>query len=196
MKKRTLKLLACAVVMSLTLFAVACGSDDAATTEEVVDVEVEEEADVETAEDADVETAEEADVESAEDVDVESAEDVEEEASNVAGDYSTLEEFYNDPAIKPALDSMFDAMAQDGMSVSLEVKENEFTVIIKIEDSSMIVDGMGEYLDQTLEAMAPTFEGQVAQFDDAIGEAGACTVVLRYMDPDDNVLSEKAFKAQ
>lgn len=187
MKRRTLKLAACATIMALALVATACGSGDKEAKEAEAEVE-------ETVEEAEVEEPEaEAEAEAIEDT--KSAEE-DEEAVSLGGSYASLEDFYNDPAIKPALDGMFEAMAQEGMSVALEVNGNEFKVIIKIEDSSMVVDGMGEYLDQTLEAMAPTFEAQVAQFDDAIGEAGACTVVMCYTGPDDSVLAEKAFKAQ
>ena len=46
-----------------------------------------------------------------------------------------------------------------------------------------------------LDAQEDTFKAQVKQFDDVIGQDGACTVVMRYTDPDDNVLAEKAFTA-
>lgn len=109
--------------------------------------------------------------------------------------YSTLEDYYNDSEVKSTLDSAFDAMAGDGMEAACEVKGNEFTVIIKITDSSMIVDGMGEALSAALDAQADTFKEQVKQFDEVIGKEGVCTVVMRYTDPDDNVLAEKSFKA-
>ena len=81
------------------------------------------------------------------------------------------------------------------MSADLEVKGNEFTVIIKIEDSSMVVDGIAEALSAALDSQEETFKSQVKQFDDVIGQEGACTVIMRYTDPDDNVLAEKAFTA-
>ena len=197
MKIRTVKLVACAAIMALTLSMTACGSDDAAATETVTEVadtddsaevepETEEETEPETeepADDADTE-AEEAEVEDEDDADAADA-----------GDYTTLEDYYNDPTVSEALKSAFDAMAGDGMSADCEVSGNEFTVIIKIEDSSMIVDGMGEALSAALDSQADTFKAQVKQFDDVIGQDGACTVVMRYTDPDDNVLAEKAFTA-
>lgn len=94
------------------------------------------------------------------------------------------------------LDSAFESLAEDGMSASIEMEENTMTVIIKIEDESMMVDGMGEYLDAALDASADQFAEQAATFDEIIGESGACTVVMRYLDPDDNVISEKSFTAQ
>ncbi|MBD5502838.1 MAG: DUF4854 domain-containing protein [Lachnospiraceae bacterium] len=202
MKIRTVKLVACAAIMALTLSMTACGSDDAAATETVTEVadtadsaevepETEEETEPETeepADDADTEAEEEAEVEEEADTDDADAAD--------AGDYTTLEDYYNDPTVSEALKSAFAAMAGDGMSADCEVSGNEFTVIIKIEDSSMIVDGMGEALSAALDAQADTFKAQVKQFDDVIGQDGACTVVMRYTDPDDNVLAEKAFTAK
>lgn len=185
MKRRTLKLVACAAIMALTLSLSACGKDDAAETADTTDTET-------VVDDADVETEVPAD-------DVEAEVDTDTEADDDAasdGSYSTLEDYYNDPAVQSVLDGAFDAMASDGMSVALEVEGNVFTVIIKIEDSSMIVDGMAEALDAALEQQADTFKEQVKQFDEVVEQDGACTVVMRYTDPDDNVLAEKSFKAE
>ncbi len=88
------------------------------------------------------------------------------------------------------------AMGGDGMALTIDVKENTLTMICKFEDSSVVVDGVGDALLEALETQAATFETQAKTFDDAIGQAGACTVVVRYTDPDDNVLAEKEFKAQ
>ena len=59
----------------------------------------------------------------------------------------------------------------------------------------MIVDGLAEALDAALDAQADSFKEQVKQFDEVVEEEGACTVIMRYTDPDDNVLAEKAFTA-
>ena len=197
MKIRTVKLVACAAIMALTVSMTACGGDDAAATEtvtEAADTDDSVEVEPETEEETEPETEEPAD-----DADTEAEAEVEDEADTDdaadAGDYTTLEDYYNDPTVKSALESAFDAMAGDGMSAACEVSGNEFTVIIKIEDSSMIVDGMGEALSAALDSQADTFKAQVKQFDDVIGQDGACTVVMRYTDPDDNVLAEKAFTA-
>lgn len=197
MKRRTLKFAACAAIMALTLSVTACGKDDAAettgttATEDVAETETEDDVDVET----DVEDDTETEVPEEDDADVEAEADVEDDADADAGDYTTLEDYYNDPAVQDALKSAFAALADEGMSADCDVKGNEFTVIIKIEDSSMIVDGLAEALDAALDAQGDTFKAQVKQFDDVIGQDGACTVVMRYTDPDDNVLAEKSFTA-
>ena len=195
MKIRTVKLVACAAIMALTLSMTACGGDDAAATTgtetEVADTDDSAEVEPETEEETEPETEE-----PAEDAEAEEVEDEADDADAAdVGDYTTLEDYYNDPTVSAALKSAFDAMAGDGMSADCEVSGNEFTVIIKIEDSSMIVDGMGEALSAALDAQADTFKAQVKQFDDVIGQDGACTVVMRYTDPDDNILAEKAFTA-
>lgn len=110
--------------------------------------------------------------------------------------YSTLEEYYNDPAVKSILDSAFESLGQEGMTLSIEVKGNVFSMTCKFEDSSMIVDGIAEALEQGLDASASQFETQAAEFDEAVGQSGACTVAVRYTDPDDKVLAEREFKAQ
>ncbi len=191
MKRRTLKLVACATITALTLSVTACGGDDAKTADTAA---VEETAE-DTAPEAEAEPEVEAEPEAEAEPEVEAEPEAETEDtadSSSAGEYTTLEDYYNDPSVKPVLDSMFESIAEEGMSASLEVKGNEFTVIIKIEDSSMVVEGLAEALDAALEAQADTFKEQVKEFDE---QEGACTVIMRYTDPDDNVLAEKAFTA-
>ncbi len=172
----------------------ACGGDDAKTADTAA---VEETAE-DTAPEAEAEPEVEAEPEAEAEPEVEAEPEAETEDtadSSSAGEYTTLEDYYNDPSVKPVLDSMFESIAEEGMSASLEVKGNEFTVIIKIEDSSMVVEGLAEALDAALEAQADTFKEQVKEFDEVVEQEGACTVIMRYTDPDDNVLAEKAFTA-
>lgn len=207
MKKRTLKVLACATMMAMTLSVTACGSDDAAAeTAEVVE-ETEEtdagetqEAEATEVEETEAEEAEvEAEVEEEAEEGEEAAKEVEEETEadeTVSGEATTLEEYYNDPTVKSVLDSAYESMSEEGMSVGLEVKENTMTVIIKLEDDTYMVDGIGDMLQDALEEQASTFEEQVAEFDEVVGESGACTVVMRYLDPDGNVLAEQSYTAK
>ncbi len=206
MKRKTLKMIACAAIMALTLSVTACGGDDAKTAESN-DTETTAEAaadDTEAATDDAADDAEAATDDTADDTeaatddtadDTEAATDDAADDTDAAGDFQTLEDYYNDPTVKSALDAMFASVAEEGMSADLEVKGNEFTVIIKIEDSSMVVDGIAEALSAALDSQEETFKSQVKQFDDVIGQEGACTVIMRYTDPDDNVLAEKAFTA-
>ena len=187
MKMRTVKALACAAVMALALSATACGSKEADKAEDNATVENT---------DSEDQAADNADAE-ADNADAEAPADTEADASaDGTALYSTLEEYYNDPAVKSVLDSAFESMGQDGMSLSIEVKGNVFSLTCKFEDSSMVADGVAEALEQGLEAAASQFETQAAAFDEAVGQSGACTVAVRYTDPDDNVLAEREFKAQ
>lgn len=178
MKRRTLKFIACAAVMALTLSVTACGGSDDSKSGSTPAVE-------DTNDDVSAPEVEE-------DTDTEEPEVEAEEEEEVDG-FSTLEDYYNE--YKSTLDSVWDSMGQEGMEVAVEVNGNEFIVIIKITDSSMIVDGMGDALDDAIAQQADTFKAQAAQFDEAIGQEGACTVTMRYLDPDDNVLSENSFTA-
>lgn len=196
MKRKTLKLIACAAAMSLTLSVTACGGSDnnAAKTvdvEDTADVEKEEEAakpetEVEAEAEADVETAEEA---------AEEAEAEVEEAADASEDYQTLEDYFNDPSLKSIYDSMIEAMSEDDLAISYEVSGNDFIMIFQITDSSLIVDGLAEGLAAALDEQADQFKEQAAEFDEALGEEGACTVTVRYTDPDGGVLAEQTFSA-
>lgn len=105
----------------------------------------------------------------------------------------TLEKYYNEN--KAVLDAAWSSMGEDGMEVDVNVGGNELILNIKITDSDYLVDGMGELLDAAVQAQADTFKSQAAEFDDAIGQDGACTLTIRYLDPDGVLLSENSFKA-
>lgn len=205
MKKRTLKSIACAAVMALALSVTACGgSDDAAKTND--DANVEETA--QDTEDAGTETEAETETETEDTTAADTGADTEDAAADTEteadasaagaeGTYATLEDYYNDPAVKSQLDASFESMGEEGMALSVEAKENVLTMICKFEDSSMVADGVGDTLSAALDANAATFEQIAASFDEAVGgAAGTCTFAVRYTDPDDKVLAEKEFKAQ
>ena len=205
MKRKSLKFIACAVITAMTLSMTACGGSDAAPaaeTEEATEAETETETEAEPEEAAEpeAETETEAEPEEAAEPETETEAEPEAEAEaegDTAATGDTLESLLNDPAVKGQFETMVGSMAEDGMSVGMEAKGNELTVIIKIEDSSMIVDGMGEALGGALDGMASQVEEMAGQLDASVGgEAGTCTVVMRYLDPDDNVLAEKSFQAQ
>ena len=198
MKLRAVKVIACAAVMALALSATACGSKEADKTEDNAAVEntedaaaPEDAADTEPEAPADTEAEPEAPADN-------TGDDASADNAAASGDavYSTLEEYYNDPAVKSILDSAFESLEQEGMTLSIEVKGNVFSMTCKFEDSSMIVDGIAESLEQGLDASASQFETQAAEFGEAVGQSGACTVAVRYTDPDDKVLAEREFKAQ
>lgn len=190
MKRKSLKFFACAAIMAMTLSVAGCGgSDDKAKT---VDAGAKTEAAEDTKADAAADSADDATSDAADDAASDAADDTASDADTA----TTLEELCNDPSARSTLDAAFGAMAQDGMSVDYEAKGNELAIIIKIEDSSLVVDGMGEALGAALDSQADALKTQVKTFDDAVGQAGACTVTMRYLDPDGNVIVEKSYKAE
>lgn len=196
MKRRTLKFIACAAMMALTLSVTACGSSDdgirpatpsVTGTRGTTDVTKSETEDVTEPETEDVTEPEVEDVAEPE---------VEDEAD--AGDedsYETLEEIFADPEIKDAFDEIFSVLEGSGLSLSLEVIDNNFIMTLKVEDSSLLGDGVEEALMATLEQQEDQYKAYAAQFDELLGEAGATTVTVRYTGPDDGVLAEQSYKA-
>ena len=134
MKMRTVKALACDAVMALALSATACGSKEADKAEDNATVENTDSED-QAADNADAE-ADNADAEAPADTETDNADADAEAPADTEADasadgtalYSTLEEYYNDPAVKSVLDSAFESMGQDGMSLSIEVKGNVFSL--------------------------------------------------------------------
>lgn len=124
-------------------------------------------------------------------------EDAAKDATAADDEYVTLEDYCNDPQTKSEIDSKIAELSGvDGMEIAWEVKENEFIYIYKYTDSSMNFDGATELLDASLEENASVFEDIAKQFDEVIGQDGACVATVRFLDPDGNILSEKSFKAQ
>lgn len=194
MKKRALKSIACTTVMALALSATACGEKNTAKIENSV-----------AAEDA-ADTKQETEPTAEPKVNTTKA-DLEEPASDDIADgsadsldstegYSTLEDYYNDPSVKSVWDAAYGVGSGDGdhMSLSIDARENTFYIIYKLVDSSLIENGTADMIIDGLEASI--LNETAKAFDDAIGQVGACVIVVRCTDSDDNVLAEKEFKAQ
>lgn len=207
MKRKTLKLFACAAMMAMALSVTACGGSDkedkAADTEATAGDEA---AGADAADDKDAagtdaadgaDNADAAGADAAADTDGTDASGADAaDGTDAAASGTTLEELFKDPSAKSAFDSMTQAMATDGMSASVSAVGNEMIVEVKIEDSSVITDGIGDTLAAAVDAQAETFKAQVKTLDTAVGQEGACTFTVRYLDPDGNVLTEKSFKAE
>ena len=212
MKKRMLKLFACTAIMAMALSVTACGGTDkedktaeeTAAGDDADGAEAAGDKDTAGADDVDADNADAAgteDTDGADNADAAGTEDTDgadnaDAADGNAAAGTTLEELFEDPTAKSAFDSMVQAMATDGMSASVSAVGNEMIVEVKYEDSSLITDGISEALDTALDTQADTFKAQVKTLDDTVGQAGACTFTVRYLDPDGNVLTEKSFMAE
>lgn len=195
MKRRTLKFIACAAVMALTLSVTACGgSDDSSSTPGVADT-----ADTTkdtTEPESEVKDKAEEEVSKAEDVAEAETEEVKDEEKDSSEEAQTLEELFSDPSLKDMYDSMLEAMSEDGLELSYEVSGNDFVMIFTITDTSLVTDEMAAGLTEALETQGDQFVTQAKQFDDILGEEGASTVTIRYTDPDGNVMAEKTYTAK
>ncbi len=199
MKRKSLKLIACAAIMAMTLSVTACGGSDetapAAETEEtteVADEAADEETDVadEEAEVADEATDEETEV-------ADEATDEEAEAETTESSDLTVESLLSDPAVMAQFEEGVASYEEQGMSVTVEAKGNELILSLMITDSSLIQDGAAEQLEAGLDDAAASFEVLAGSLDQAVSaDAGTCTYTVRYLDPDSNVLAERSFTAQ
>lgn len=191
MKRKAVKAILCAALMALTLSMTACGGSDDAKD---ADVATEEEAEEE--ESKEEEKAEEPkEEEKAEEPKEEEAEEPEEEKDEAGS--QTLEEYLNaTPGAAEAIEEQIAGASQDGMSVTAEVKGNDFIFNFTIEDESAITDDAPAQLEAGLEATASIFEQMAGQMDEVIEQEGVVQIVIKYLDPDGNVLAERGFKAQ
>lgn len=213
MKRKTLKFMACATMMTLMLSVTACGgSDDGASSSNTDSAAVEDAADTgdaaepetdadkaETgAEDADkAETgADEADA-GAEDADETDADTAEDTNAGDEDSYDTLEDAFADPEVKAAMDEQFASMDLDGMEFTYEVKGNDFIANYKVLDTVIDdPDDFAEQMDPVMDQLGGVFSLIPQAFDEAIGQEGATSVVVRFLDADDTLLIERSYKAE
>ncbi len=188
MKRRTLKFMACAAVMAMTLSVTACGGGSDDTSD--VNTTSETETNVEEAEEQAVADAEE----EAKEAEAEVEAEAEQETDAAAG--QTLEDYFSDPDTKAAFESALDAMGGEGLGIDYEVKGNDFTMEFTFDASTELPENAGEMLATEIDNQADTFSEQVESFDQVVGQPGACTVTVRYFAADGTLLAEKTFSAK
>ena len=215
MKRKTLKFFACAAIMAMTLSVTACGGSDKEdkgtevstqeenegtdTADDTKEDDAADDANDDMAGDANDDAAGDANDDAAGDANDDTADDANDDAADDANADAagiTLEELFSDPAAKSTFDSLVSSLESNGMSVSVNATGNELIMEVKIEDSSLMADNVTESLASALDAQSSAFQTQVKALDSAVGEEGACTFTVRYVDPDGNVLTEKSFKAE
>lgn len=116
------------------------------------------------------------------------------------GSNKTLEDYMNAaPDEMKELEEQFSAAsaAIDGMSISIDVKGNEFINTYVFEDESLLTDEVRENITTGLESEASTamFEELAGQLDEAINQKSAVTLTIRYLDSQENVIGEHSYKA-
>ena len=201
MKRRSLKFIACAAIMAMSLSVTACGgSDDAAPAAETEAADDAAETETPADDAAETETpAEDATGDDAAEAEPETEETEVEGADTAAATGETVESLLNDPAVKAQYEEKFAEYEEQGMTVSVSAKGNELMMSLTFKDASQVTDEVGEQLQAALDddAMASVFSGLAGALDSSVGgEAGTCTYSVSYLDPDGNVLAEKSYTAK
>ncbi len=193
MKRRTVKALVCATLMAMSLSVTACGGSDEASNGADAATEEEAPAAEEEAPAAEEEASAEEEPPAAEEASAE-----EEAPAADAASGMTLEEYMNStPDQKKQFEEEMAASAQDGISIAVDVKGNDFTYIYTFEDDSLITDEVKSNLKTGLEATASVFAMMAEQMDEAIGaDKGTVTIIVKYQDGSGNVLEEGSFHAE
>ena len=200
MKRKTLRFMACAAVMALTMSVTACGDGDGSANSEIVQAEQDEEIEAEVeAEEMQAEVREEVQEVKDETEEVEEkTEEIEAEADAGDGEYfSSLEEAFADPTVKYEMDEQLVSMYMDGMEFSYEVTGNDFTVSYKVLDT-VIEDpsDFAEQMDPVMDQLGALYSAVAEMFDEGIGQEGATTVIVRFLDASDTLLIERSYKAE
>ncbi len=178
MKRKTVKTILCAALLTIAMSATACGgSDDAAkSADTAAETPVEEEAPAE------------------EEAPVEEEAPAEEESS----DQKTLEEYmFEDPTAEQQLKEQAAAQGNDQMDMDIEVKGNSVVCVATFKDSVELPDDISEQLSDGMDSLGSAFSAIAGMLDDAIGaEKGTVSYGIRYCAPDGTVLVEASFTAE
>lgn len=110
------------------------------------------------------------------------------------GDPVYLEDYYNTPEGKAAIEADFADLAGEGMSVSFFVVLDEIVVTVKYEDADLLTEGIEETLAQQLDEMSDRFWSRTVAYDEFI--TWRCVLIVRYTDPEGNVLAEQYYSAE
>lgn len=209
MKRRNFKFIVCSLIITFALAITACGGSDEKTTDAVEAEDVGNDKEIEAAEDAEVAEAEEEErVEDEGHLYPDSAyepltDGMSDEEADAAMDLvdslyeadksgaMTLEDYFGDPSVKSAFESMVAGTGQQGVDITLEVSGNNLVMIFQITDSAIITEDMAENLATELDGV--DFSSQLEAFDNMVGEAGACTVTMRYLNSDGDLLAEHTY---
>lgn len=112
------------------------------------------------------------------------------------GSAKTLEEYMtSSPEVKQEMEDQFSAASIDGLEISFDVKGNEFINTYTFVDDSLLTDDIRESISTNLDASASLFEDLAKQLDDMIKQKNTCTLTIKYVDPEGNVIGEKSFQA-
>lgn len=112
------------------------------------------------------------------------------------GSSKTLEDYMtSSPEVKQEMEDQFSAASIDGLEISFDVKGNEFINTYTFVDDSLLTDEIKENITNGWDASTPLFEDLAKQLDDMIKQKNACTLTIKYVDSEGNVISEKSFQA-
>ncbi len=107
------------------------------------------------------------------------------------GDYASFEDYLNDPAVRAEI--TIEKSSDDSFDVHVSAKGNELIMEFKFLDDLGIE---ASDIEELYAGYEEYFGSVVAEFDEMIGQSGACTLVLRFLNPDDTLIKENRYKAQ
>lgn len=112
------------------------------------------------------------------------------------GSNKTLEDYVNSsPEFMQEMEDEIAAANIEGIDISFEVKGNEMINTYTFVDESLLTDEVKENITAGWDATASIYEDLARQLDESIEQKNACTLTIKYLDSNGNVISEKSFQA-
>lgn len=112
------------------------------------------------------------------------------------GSNKTLEDYVNSsPEFMQEMEDEIAAANIEGIDISFEVKGNEMINTYTFVDESLLTDEVKENITAGWDATASIYEDLARQLDESIEQKNVCTLTIKYLDSNGNVISEKSFQA-
>lgn len=112
------------------------------------------------------------------------------------GSNKTLEDYVNSsPEFMQEMEDEIATANIEGIDISFEVKGNEMINTYTFVDESLLTDEVKENITAGWDATASIYEDLARQLDESIEQKNVCTLTIKYLDSNGNVISEKSFQA-
>ncbi len=196
MRKKSVKLILCAVLVFAMLALAACGGKDGkdSTTQPESGTTTGDDASKDADSDADSKADAPEDSNADEPDDTTSGDDAEAPESNGSGTYASMEEFANSEELKSQLESLKSTVSAQGMDLTITGEGNKLTYIFTYQEVAN-QEGMADQLASALDAQKATYETLASQLETEIGIDGVI-VAVQYVDCNGELIYEAEFSAQ
>lgn len=199
MRKNILRIVACAMAMTLSFSLFACGKDEDKDAKAKTEESSNSDADTDSEEDTD------SDADNSSDTDDGSDADNSSDTDNASGDskssedkktekYESIEAYLNDESIKIQMEAMTESLEGTGMTMEVSADGNKLVYRYTFTDIEK-EEGMDQTLKSSLESQASSFSKAAASIKEAV-DVDNPILVIEYADANGELILSQEFTAE